>query len=58
MYFEPVTKTGVNMPECRLYSIASKETREVKTFSTKTRSDVGMVTCVSEKHVCLHGKTK
>ena len=31
-------------------------TREVKMFSTKTRSDVGMVPCISEKHMCLHEK--
>ena len=31
--------------------------RGVKMFSTKTRRDVGMVPCVSEEHVCLHGKT-
>ena len=31
-------------------------TREVKTFSTKTNRDVGMVPSVSKKHMCLHGK--
>ena len=29
--------------------------REVKTFSTKTSRDVGMVPSVPEEHVCLHG---
>ena len=38
------------------FTTKSKEIREVKTFSTKTSSDVGMVPCVSEVHVCLHGK--
>ena len=30
--------------------------REVKTFSTKTSRDVGMVPSVSKEHMCLHGK--
>ena len=47
----------LHVPQCSLHSRKSKETREVKTFSTKTRSNVGMVPCVSEEHVCLHGKT-
>ena len=28
--------------------------REVKTFSTKTSRDVGMVPSVSKEHMCLH----
>ena len=32
------------------------KTREVKTFSTKTSRDVGMVPSVSKEHMCLHGK--
>ena len=31
--------------------------REVKTFSTKTSRDVGMVPSISKEHMCLHGKT-
>ena len=46
----------LKLPEYSLHSIKSKETREVKTFSTKTSRDVGMVPCVSKEHVCLHGK--
>ena len=45
------------MPQCSLHSRKSKETSEVKCFPQKTRSDVGMVPCVSEEHVCLHGKS-
>ena len=44
------------MPQCSLNSRKSKETRGVKTFTTKTRRDVRMVPRVSEEHVCLHGK--
>ena len=47
----------LHVPQCSLHSRKSKETRGVKMFSTKTRRDVGMVLCVSEEHVCLHGKT-
>ena len=46
----------LQLPECSLHSIKSKETREVKTFSTKTSRDVGMVPSVSKEHICLHGK--
>ena len=57
MYFEPViTKTGLNLPECSLHSITSRETKEVKTFSTKTSRDVEMEPSVSEEHMCPHGK--
>ena len=44
------------MPERSLHSIKSKETREVKTFSIKTNTNVGMVPSVSEEHMGLHGK--
>ena len=58
MYIEPViTKTGLKLPKCSLHFITSKETREVKTLSTKTSKDVEMVPSVSEEHMCLHRKT-
>ena len=47
----------IKLPECSLQSIKSKETREVKTFSTKTSQDVGMVPSVSKEDVCLHEKS-
>ena len=46
----------LKLSECSLHSIKSRETREVKTFSTKTSRDVGMVPSVSKEHMCLHGK--
>ena len=46
----------LKLPECSLHSIKSRETREVKMFSTKTSRDVGMVPSVSKEHMCLHGK--
>ena len=39
-----------------LFQVSTVYTREVKTFSTKTSRDVGMVPSVFEEHVCLHGK--
>ena len=48
--------TRLKLSECSLHSIKSKETREVKMFSTKTSRDVGMVPSVSKEHVCPHGK--
>ena len=49
--------TRLKLPECSLHFTKRKETREVKTFSTKTSRDVGMVPSVSKEHVCLHEKS-
>ena len=47
---------GLNLTMCSLHSIKSTEIRVVKMFSAKASRDVGMVQCISERHMCLHRK--
>ena len=47
----------LNLLQCSLHSIKSRETRVVKKVSTKTSRDVGMVPSASKNHASLHGKT-
>ena len=56
LHLPDVQTFKLNLLQCSLHSIKSKETRELQKVSTKTSRDVGMVPGASEDHAALHGK--